>query len=104
MSKLNLNIEGVKIAEIENKLSELNKYVVVVETKYIDKLKEANIPIKVFPSDYFIVKQGKKNKKFTEEQQEKIKEELENGLSIRKCATKYNCSTRTIQNIKQNKY
>ena len=34
MSKLNLYIEGVKIAEIENKLSELNKYVVVVETKY----------------------------------------------------------------------
>ena len=104
MSKINLNIEGVKIAEIENKINELNKYVVVVETKYIDKLKMANIPIKVFPNDYFLVKQGKKNKKFTEEQQEKIKEELENGLSIRKCATKYNCSTSTIQKIKQNKY
>jgi DNA invertase Pin-like site-specific DNA recombinase len=104
MSKLNLYIEGVKIAEIENKLSELNKYVVVVETKYLDKLKEANIPIKVFPSDYFIVKQGRKNKKFNEEQQAKIREDLTQGLSIRECSTKYKCSTRTIQNIKQNKY
>lgn len=83
---------------------DLNEYILVSRV-YEDKLKENNIPFNSFPADekYFIVKQGKKPKKFNEEQQDLIRKDLET-LSIRKVAEKYNTSTRTIQDIKNNKY
>lgn len=104
MSKIELSVKGIKVADIENKLNEINDHFILVDKKYLNELQKNNIEPLTFPEGFFIVKQGKKNKKFNEEQQKKIREELQNGLSIRKCANKYNCSTRTIQNIKQNKY
>lgn len=83
---------------------DLNEYV-VVSKEYKQKLKDNNIPFESFNTDekYFIVKQGKKPKKFNEEQQDLIRKDLET-LSIRKVAEKYNTSTRTIQDIKNSNY
>ncbi|WP_243445026.1 helix-turn-helix domain containing protein [Romboutsia maritimum] len=105
MSKLNLNIDNVKIGEIGNKVIELNNYIVVVEKKYIHELEKNNIPFKQFTSeDYYLVKRGKKKKRFNKEQQQEILLDLQSGLSIKKCSIKYKCSTRTIQDIKKEIY
>lgn len=105
MSKINLNIDNKFVAEIENKAEELNNHVVFVENKYIKQLEQANIPYKQFTSkDYYLVRRGKKPKKFNLKQVEYIKQELNNGLSIRKAAVKYKCSSRTIQQIKNDTY
>lgn len=105
MSKINLNIDNKFVAEIENKAEELNNHVVFVENKYIKELEQANIPYKQFTSkDYYLVRRGKKPKKFNDKQVEYIKKDLESGLSIRKAADKYKCSSRTIQQIKNNTY
>ncbi|HFL3644404.1 TPA: helix-turn-helix domain containing protein, partial [Clostridioides difficile] len=53
---------------------------------------------------YYVVTQGKKPKRFNLEDIKNIKKDLDNGISLRKCATKWNCSTRTIQDIKNNIY
>lgn len=47
---------------------------------------------------------AKKPKRFNLEDIKNIKKDLDNGISLRKCATKWNCSTRTIQDIKNNIY
>lgn len=105
MSKINLNIDNKFVAEIENKAEELNNHVVFVENKYIKQLEQAKIPYKQFTSkDYYLVRRGKKPKKFNCKQIEYIKRDLQNGLSIRKAADKYKCSSRTIQQIKNNTY
>jgi hypothetical protein len=56
----------------------------------------------VDPTQYFVVQRGVKPKKY-KQQQGQIKKDLE-FMSIRKVALKYNCSTRTIQLIKNDKY
>ncbi|CEN26610.1 hypothetical protein [Paraclostridium sordellii] len=106
MSKINLNIDNKFVAEIENKAEELNNHVVFVENKYIKELEQANIPYKQFTSkDYYLVRRGKKPKKFNDKQVEYIKKDLlENKISIRKASEKYKCSTKTIQQIKNNTY
>lgn len=106
MSKLNFNIDNECKGQMDNRIDELNKYVVLVEKEYIDQLENAKIPFKQFTcKDYYIVRRGKKKKKFNEEQIKQIKLDLfENGLSIRKAADKYKTSTRIIQDIKQDKY
>lgn len=105
MSKINLNIDNKFVAEIENKVEELNNHIVFVENKYIKQLEQAKIPYKQFTSkDYYLVRRGKKPKKFNDKQIEHIKIDLQNGLSIRKAAEKYKTSTRLIQLIKNNKY
>lgn len=106
MSKINLNIDNKFVAEIENKAEQLNNHLVFVENKYIKQLEQANIPYKQFTSkDLYLVRRGKKPKKFNEEQIKQIKLDLfKNGLSIRKTADKYKTSTRIIQDIKADKY
>ncbi|HBF7477273.1 TPA: helix-turn-helix domain-containing protein, partial [Clostridioides difficile] len=46
----------------------------------------------------------KKNKKFTNDEVKQIKEDLNNGMSLRKCAEKWNCSKTVISNIKHDTY
>ena len=104
MSKTSLSIDKKPVGIIDNKVSELNKFVVLVEQKYIHELEKNNIPYKVFTDEFYIVKRGRKPKKFNNKQVEYIKKELNNGLSIRKAAEKYKCSSRTIQQIKNDKY
>lgn len=105
MSKIDLIRDGKVIDTIENQTKELNKHIVIVDIAYIEKLNEANIPYTQFDDDFYLVKRGKKKKRFNEEQVQQIKKDLEeNGLSIRKAATKYKCSTRTIQDIIKNIY
>lgn len=104
MSKIDLFRGGKHIDTIDNKIKELNKHIVIVDISYINKLEEANIPYSQFQEDLYICARGKKKKKFNEEQVKVIKKDLDNGLSIRKCATKYQCSTKLIQSIKSDKY
>lgn len=104
MSKIDI-IKDQKIVDtIDNKITELNKHIVIVDVKYIDRLKECGIPFSQFQEGYYIVKQGKKPKKFNEEQVQQIKQDLDDGLSIRKAANKHKCSTRTIQDMIKNIY
>lgn len=106
MSKILITKNDIVIDEIDNKLSDLNKHYVLVEIKDINKLDNAEIEYCNFQlkEEIFLCRRGKKTKKFTKEQQELIKDDLENGLSIRKAADKYKCSSRTIQQIKNDTY
>lgn len=104
MSKITLHDNGKVIKVIENKVSELNDYVVIVRVEHIKDLEKHNIPYSKLNEDFYLVTRGKKKKKFSHDQVNTIKKDLDNGLSIRKCANKYKCSTRTIQNIKAKKY
>lgn len=104
MSKIDLIRDGKIIDTIENQTKELNKHIVIVDVAYIEKLKEANILFSQFDDDFYLVKRGKKKKRFNEEQVHQINRDLNEGMSIRAAATKYNTSTRTIQDIKKYKY
>lgn len=104
MSKIDLIRDGKIIDTIENQTKELNKHIVIVDVAYIEKLKEANIPFSQFDDDFYLVKRGKKKKRFNEEQVHQINRDLNEGMSIRAAATKYNTSTRTVQDIKKDKY
>lgn len=104
MSKITI-IKGDNNIEIDNNTSILKKYKVMVDIQYINKLIEAKIPFTTFGEDYYICKRGKKQKKFDTEQVQQIKKDLlENKISIRKASEKYKCSTKTIQQIKNNTY
>ncbi|WP_170075942.1 helix-turn-helix domain containing protein [Paraclostridium dentum] len=104
MSKIDLIREGKVIDTIENQTKAINKHIVIVDIAYVEKLKEANIPFSQFDDDFYLVKRGKKKKRFNKEQVQQIKRDLNEGISIRAAATKYNTSTRTIQDIKIDKY
>ncbi|HBF7642636.1 TPA: helix-turn-helix domain containing protein [Clostridioides difficile] len=82
-----------------------DKRVVLVNFENIDKLNNSEIEyIDLEDKQYYVVHQGKKNKRFTDEEVKKIKEDLDNGLSIRKAEQKYNCGRNTIMKIKKNEY
>ncbi|AWH83419.1 TPA: helix-turn-helix domain containing protein [Clostridioides difficile] len=82
-----------------------DKEFVLVEKKNINELDNSNIKyIDLKDKQYYVVTQGKKPKRFNLEDIKNIKKDLDNGISLRKCATKWNCSTRTIQDIKNNIY
>ena len=82
-----------------------DKEFVLVEKKNINELDNSNIKyIDLKDKQYYVVTQGKKPKRFNLEDIKNIKKDLDNGISLRKCATKWNCSTRTIQDIKKNIY
>ncbi|EQF27294.1 helix-turn-helix, Psq domain protein [Clostridioides difficile CD160] len=82
-----------------------DKEFVLVEKKNINELDSSNIKyIDLKDKQYYVVTQGRRSKRFNNEDVSKIKKDLNNGMSLRKCAEKWNCSTRTIQDIKQNKY
>lgn len=82
-----------------------DKEFVLVEKKDINELDNSNIKyIDLEDKQYYVVTQGKKPKRFNLEDIKNIKKDLDNGISLRKCATKWNCSTRTIQDIKNNIY
>ncbi|HBF7477439.1 TPA: helix-turn-helix domain containing protein [Clostridioides difficile] len=82
-----------------------DKEFVLVEKKNINELDSSNINyIDLKDKQYYVVTQGRRSKRFNNEDVSEIKEDLNNGMSLRKCAEKWNCSTRTIQDIKQNKY
>ncbi|NJJ37272.1 helix-turn-helix domain containing protein [Clostridioides difficile] len=82
-----------------------DKEFVLVEKKNINELDSSNIKyIDLKDKQYYVVTQGRRRKRFNNEDVSKIKKDLNNGMSLRKCAEKWNCSTRTIQDIKQNKY
>ncbi|EML6501721.1 helix-turn-helix domain containing protein [Clostridioides difficile] len=82
-----------------------DKKVVLVSFENIDKLNNSEIEyIDLKDKQYYVVSQGKKNKRFTDEEVKKIKNDLDNGLSIRKAEQKYNCSRNTIMKIKKNEY
>ncbi|MEG1411340.1 MAG: helix-turn-helix domain containing protein [Terrisporobacter sp.] len=104
MSKINITNGYEVIDTIDNKMTELNKHIVMVDVKYIDRLNECGIPFNQFQEEHYICSRGKKKKKFNQEQVNIIINDLGNGLSIRKCANKYKCSTKTIQNIKLKRY
>lgn len=104
MSKLNIYVNGKVIDEFENNTIDFNKKFVVVERKYIDQLNDLNIRHFDFTREYFLVKRGRKKKRFNKDQQQEILSDLQSGLSIKKCSEKYKCSTRTIQIIKKGNY
>ncbi|MCP8386742.1 helix-turn-helix domain containing protein [Clostridioides difficile] len=82
-----------------------DKEFVLVEKKNINELDSSNVKyIDLKDRQYYVVTQGRKSKRFNNEDVSEIKKDLDNGMSLRKCAEKWNCSTRTIQDIKQNKY
>lgn len=104
MSKIDLLNEGKYIATINNTVKDLNKHMVLVSVEHIEDLNKYKIPYLVCHSDLYICTRGKKKKKFNQDQVKVIKKDLDNGLSIRKCATKYQCSTKLIQSIKKDEY
>ncbi|MCC0705142.1 helix-turn-helix domain containing protein [Clostridioides sp. ES-S-0049-02] len=82
-----------------------DKVVVIVEIEDIDKLNESKIKYETLENgNYYVVQQGRKRKRFNNEQVKQIKEDLDNGLSIRKCAEKWNTDTKLIMRIKNNEY
>lgn len=82
-----------------------NKEFVLVEKKNVNELDNSNIKyIDLKDKQYYVVTQGRRSKRFNNEDVSEIKKDLNNGMSLRKCAEKWNCSTRTIQDIKQNRY
>lgn len=82
-----------------------NEIVFIVRSKEKDKLDKAGIEYEALENEnYYVVTQGKKNKKFTNDEVKQIKEDLNNGMSIRKCAERWNCSTNVIMKVKRNDY
>ena len=107
MKKLDLKIGIEKVKNNNNTLDEFLKDFVLVKKSDIDKLNKLEIERYTLEDDnetFYIVRRGKKPKKFDNKQVQQIKKDLEGGMSIRSCATKYKSNTRTIQDIKQNKY
>ncbi|MCC0642203.1 MULTISPECIES: helix-turn-helix domain containing protein [unclassified Clostridioides] len=81
------------------------KRVVLVDFKNIDKLDNFKIEyIDLEDKQYYVVSQGKRPKKFTDDEVRQIKKDLDDGLSIRKCAEKWNCNTHLIMQIKKDTY
>lgn len=99
--KIDVIINGEKKGMIENTTDGLQDLFVLVRKKDISRLKD--IHYFTIEDNYFLVKQGRKKKKFNKIQVEQIQKDL-NNMSIRNCAKKHNCSTATIQKIKANKY
>ncbi len=82
-----------------------DEIVFIVRSKEKDKLDKAGIEYETLEKgNYYVVTQGKKNKKFTNNEVRQIKEDLNNGMSIRKCAERWNCSTNVIMKVKRNTY
>ncbi|HFL2571640.1 hypothetical protein CDIF100009_03995 (plasmid) [Clostridioides difficile] len=82
-----------------------DKEFVLVEKKNINELDSSNINyIDLKDKQYYVVTQGRRNKRFNNEEVREIKKDLDNGMSLRKCAEKWNCSKTVIGNIKQNTY
>lgn len=104
MSKIDLTNNGKHIATIDNTVKDLNKHMVLVSVEHIEQLDKYKIPYLVCLNDLYICHRGRKRKKFNQEQVKVIKNDLDKGLSIRKCAIKYQCSTKLIQNIKKDRY
>ncbi|MGV3027096.1 helix-turn-helix domain-containing protein [Clostridium thermobutyricum] len=94
---------------IENKISEIDKYVVLVDRKYMNELDKYNIPYNGFSENFkkcFIVRDGRgmRKKRFNENDIKEIKDKYVNGSSYRNLAREYDCSTRTIYEILKDKY
>ena len=91
---------------IKNSLNEVNKLVVMVDIKDIEKLKEHGINYFPFSEEACttnFIRQGKKHKRFNSEDVKTILEDLK-SMSIRNTARKYNCSTSTLYCIKKGTY
>lgn len=69
-----------------------------------EKLEKAGINFVSLDGNYYVVSQGKKPKKFTNKEIREIKKDLDNGMSLRKCAEKWDCSKTVIGNIKHDTY
>lgn len=93
---------------INNKIEDIDNIIVMVNKKYISKLKENNIPYFPFSEEAKecqFIRMGKKKKRFNEDECQKIKDDhLINGKSYRKLAKEYECSTKIIYQILKNKY
>ncbi|EML6501722.1 helix-turn-helix domain-containing protein [Clostridioides difficile] len=82
-----------------------DKVVFIVDSSEKEKLDKSGIEYETLEKgNYYVVTQGKKNKKFTNDEVKQIKEDLNNGMSIRKCAERWNCSTNVIMKVKRNNY
>ncbi|MCC0705141.1 helix-turn-helix domain containing protein [Clostridioides sp. ES-S-0049-02] len=81
-----------------------NEKVFLVSENDKEKLEKAGISFIDLDENYYVVHQGRKNKRFKDEEVREIKKDLDNGMSLRKCAEKWNCSKTVIGNIKQNTY
>ncbi|HBG5345090.1 TPA: helix-turn-helix domain-containing protein [Clostridioides difficile] len=82
-----------------------DKVVFIVDSSEKEKLDKSGIEYETLEKgNYYVVTQGKKNKKFTNDEVKQIKEDLNNGMSLRKCAEKWNCSKTVISNIKHDTY
>ncbi|CEK33595.1 hypothetical protein UMC2_08451 [[Clostridium] sordellii] len=108
MKKLDLKIGIEKVKNNNNTLDEFLKDFVLVKKSDIDKLNKLEIERYTLEDDnetFYIVKRGKKSKKFNEQQIQQIKKDLiENKISIRKASEKYKCSPTIILQIKKNNY
>ncbi|MCC0739881.1 helix-turn-helix domain containing protein [Clostridioides sp. ZZV14-5902] len=82
-----------------------DKVVFIVDSSEKEKLDKAGIEYETLENEnYYVVQQGRRSKRFNPEQVKQIKEDLDNGLSIRKCAEKWNTDTKLIMKIKRNEY
>lgn len=92
---------------IENKLKECADRAVLVKKEYIKLLEQNHIPYETFSEEAqkcYFVKRGVKKKRFNPIQCNLIKHLKNDGASYRALAAKFNCSTRTIQDIVKGKY
>lgn len=98
---MKINNEDIKTME---KLKE--KYV-LVKVEHIEELKNNNIEYTEIDEQgerFFIVMRGNRKKRFSEEMCKQIKAEKEGGKSYKEIATKYDCSTRTVNLIMRGIY
>lgn len=92
---------------IENNLKEIADRYVIVKKENINLLNQNNIPYEVFSDDIqkcSFVRRGVKKKRFGPLKCSYIKSLKSKGYSYRALAEKFNCSTRTIQDIVKDKY
>ncbi|MCC0642205.1 MULTISPECIES: helix-turn-helix domain containing protein [unclassified Clostridioides] len=82
-----------------------DKRVVLVDFEDVDKLNDSKVRyIDLEDKQYYVVSQGKRPKKFTDADIKSIKEDLDNGMSLKEAETKYRCSKNTIIKIKRKNY
>lgn len=109
MAKAKLKMAKWKLFDepIENNLKEFADRTVLVKKEYINLLEQNNIPYDTFSEEVqkcYFVRRGVKKKRFGPVKCSYIIHLKNNGESYRSLAAKFNCSTRTIQDIVKGKY
>ncbi|MCC0731316.1 MULTISPECIES: helix-turn-helix domain containing protein [unclassified Clostridioides] len=81
-----------------------DKRVFLVSENDKEKLEKAGINFVSLDGNYYVVSQGKKPKKFTDNEIREIKKDLDSGMSLKDAEKKYRCSKNTIIKIKRGNY